>query len=416
MRYAHILLGLFVVAQIVFIPHSLRAQQIEESTKKQESAETQSEEGSQSEEGAEPEKKRRNLRFSVLGGPAYTPDYGFLVGGSTLLTFDMPKMKGNEKRSVLPFAFSLSFSNSVNVSFLVRPQLYFTNDNIRLKGDFSYTNLASNYYGVGFSHNKSVERGSTTTQYFNSQININPTLLFRLKGSDWFAGPTFHYQRDKLTDPAEGMIADADYVVAGGTASGFKTVNNGLGFSAGFDSRDIPSNAYHGVYLDVKGLVYGDYFGGDHRYQSLEIDYRQYIQLTSRGEGRTLAWNIYSENIFGDAPFTRLVTVGSPFDLRGYYQGQYRDKSAHVAIIEYRHKFFVDPVDIWSKIASRLGFVVWMGAGLLGPSPFEVEGVLPNFGAGLRIQVQPRMNFRLEMGRNPLEGQTLIYLNMTEAF
>lgn len=46
----------------------------------------------------------------------------------------------------------------------------------------------------------------------------------------------------------------------------------------------------------------------------------------------------------------------------------------------------------------------------------QIEGVLPNYGVGLRIEVQPRMNVRLDLGKNTVNNQTLFYFNMTEAF
>ncbi len=358
----------------------------------------------------------KNLRFSILGGPGYTPDYGFLVGGSALITFDMPNMKGYERRSVLPAAFSLSFGKGVSLSLVVRPQLFIKQDNIRVTGEFIYSNLSSNYYGVGYEQNKSVERGEATTQYFNSQIRVNPILLFRLAKSDWFLGPMFHLQYDKLTDPSQGVVEDLNYIAVGGDESGYTTLNNGLGLSVSYDSRDIPANAYTGIYLDFKAGVYGKYLGGEYNYQVVQFKYRQYVQLSQRTTGRTLAWSVYSDNTFGDTPFVRLSTVGSPFDLRGYYQGQYRDNSAHVAMVEYRHKFHADPVNFFSKLYNRLGFVTWAGVGLLGPAPLDIEGVLPNYGAGLRIEVQPRMNFRIDIGHSPIEKQSLVYFNMTESF
>ena len=36
----------------------------------------------------------------------------------------------------------------------------------------------------------------------------------------------------------------------------------------------------------------------------------------------------------------------------------------------------------------------------MGPTMGKIEGVLPNAGVGLRIEVQPRMNVRLDFGRN----------------
>ena len=52
----------------------------------------------------------------------------------------------------------------------------------------------------------------------------------------------------------------------------------------------------------------------------------------------------------------------------------------------------------------------------MGPAPARIEGLLPNAGIGLRIEVQPRMNIRLDFGRNFINKQNLFYFNITEAF
>ncbi|MEG1838738.1 MAG: hypothetical protein RR220_05545, partial [Bacteroidaceae bacterium] len=96
--------------------------------------------------------------------------------------------------------------------------------------------------------------------------------------------------------------------------------------------------------------------------------------------------------------------------------GQYRDKTSHVVLAEYRQMFNTDKSNFVKRMVNHLGFVVWGGSGFMGSSPVKLEGVLPNFGAGLRIEVQPRMNVRLDIGRNTVNKQTLFYFNMTEAF
>ena len=68
------------------------------------------------------------------------------------------------------------------------------------------------------------------------------------------------------------------------------------------------------------------------------------------------------------------------------------------------------------RLISHLGFAGWVGCGFMGPTLGKVEGVLPNYGLGLRIEVQPRMNVRLELGKNTVNNQTLFYFNITEAF
>ena len=65
---------------------------------------------------------------------------------------------------------------------------------------------------------------------------------------------------------------------------------------------------------------------------------------------------------------------------------------------------------------ASFGFCCLGRVRFMGPTMGKIEGVLPNAGVGLRIEVQPRMNVRLDFGRNFANDQSLFYFNMTEAF
>ena len=160
-------------------------------------------------------------------------------------------------------------------------------------------------------------------------------------------------------------------------------------------------------------LRYVKCVGSETEFNRLELDYRQYKTVGLR---KVLAWTVHSKHVFGDVPLNKYVLSGTPFDLRGYYMGQYRDKSSHIALVEYRQMFNTDKSNRFKKILSHLGFVAWGGCGFMGPNPGKIDGLLPNAGVGLRIEVQPRMNVRLDFGRNFTNGQNLFYFNMTEAF
>ena len=118
----------------------------------------------------------------------------------------------------------------------------------------------------------------------------------------------------------------------------------------------------------------------------------------------------------GDVPISDLSMIGSAYDLRGYYMGQYRDKNAITSLVEYRHMFNAGDETKFKRIISKFGFAAWAGLGTIDPDFKDWSGVMPNYGAGLRIELQPRMNFRIDIGHDPLSGQTLMYFNMTEAF
>ena len=356
----------------------------------------------------------RNFHYNILGGPSYTPDFGVLVGGSALMTFRINPKDTAMRRSVVPAALAFMFNGGLNV--FVKPQLFFKNDKFRIFGQFSYKNTQENFYGVGYDTNKNYVRSDTTSQYRYSGIQINPWFLFRIGESNFFAGPQVDITYDHITDPAKHMIDQPDYVRAGGTDEGYKNFSSGVGFLATYDTRDVPANPYKGIYLNVSGLLYEKFLGSNTNFYRIELDYRQYLNV---GKRRVLAWTVQSKHTFGkdkDIPLNKYVLTGTPFDLRGYYQGQYRDKSSHLALLEYRQMFNTDKSNLWKKILNRLGYVVWGGAGFMGPNPGKIEGVLPNAGVGLRVEVQPRMNFRLDIGRDFVNKQNLFYVNMTEAF
>ena len=355
---------------------------------------------------------QRNFHYNILGGPSYSPDFGLLVGGSALMTFSLNPKDTTLKRSVVPMAIAFMFDGGINL--FSKPQLFFKGDRFRIFGKFSYKNTVENYYGIGYDTNKNYLRSDSTSQYRYSGVQINPWFLFRLGESNFFAGPQIDINYDHFTKPGKLLTQETDYKTAGGNEHGYKNFNSGLGFLLTYDSRDVPANAYKGIYLDFRGMMYHKIFGSENNFYRLELDYRQYKEV---GKRKVIAWTAQTKNVFGDRiPLTQYALTGTPFDLRGYYQGQYRDKSSHIVMAEYRQMFNTEGKNWLQRIINHLGFVVWGGCGFMGPNPVDIEGVLPNYGVGLRIEVQPRMNVRLDLGKNTVNKQTLFYFNMTEAF
>lgn len=355
--------------------------------------------------------QKRNFHYNILGGPSFAPDYGFLVGGSALMTFSLAPSVEGQQRSVVPIAMAVMFNGGVNI--VTRPQLFFPGDRFRIFGEFTYKSTEEHFYGVGYETNRDFVRGKTTSQFRYNGFELNPWFLFRVGQSGFFLGPQIDLSLDKMTKPADGIVADATYQQAGGDAQGYRSFSSGVGVLLSYDTRDVPANAYRGVYFNVQATAYARLLGSDDNFCRTLIDYRQYLSV---GKRKVLAWTVQSKNLFGDIPLGKYALTGTPFDLRGYYMGQYRDKTSHVVLAEYRQMINTDKRNFVMRMLNHVGFTVWGGCGFMGPNPVDIQGVLPNVGLGLRIEVQPRMNLRLDFGRNMVNKQNLFYFNMTEAF
>ena len=111
-------------------------------------------------------------------------------------------------------------------------------------------------------------------------------------------------------------------------------------------------------------MMYQKFLGSDNNFYRLEIDYRQYKTLRKRG---VLAWTAQTKNVFGDVPLNKYALSGTPFDLRGYYMGQYRDKSSHVVMAEYRQMINTDKGNWVKRMAQPCGLCGLGGMRIHGP-------------------------------------------------
>lgn len=343
---------------------------------------------------------------SVLGGPSYTPEASLGVGGAMLMSFRMDKKDTVSQRSFLPIGFNLSLNGTIVVAG--SGTFFFYEDKYRLYMKYSYRNEPANYYGKGMETIENTPRGSETTGFHKTLFQLNPRFVWQARPGLFFGGlADINYTRSTDMNPV--MLADP-YV----NRFNPSYLNVGLGALLQYDTRDDVATPSRGFLVSGSGKVYGKAFGGAYDYQIVELEYRQFVPLFRRRS--VLGWTAKTQIGFNEIPFTELPMFGSPFDLRGYYWGKYRDKSMAYGIVEYRHMFGSNEAFERGTFWSKLGFVVWGGAGTIGDTPLDWKKWKLNYGIGIRIQIQKNKNFRMDFGREPGVKGILFYMNMTEAF
>jgi len=343
-------------------------------------------------------------RFTPFIAPSVSPEIDFMLVAGGLYAYKLNPNDTAVQPSTLPF--SIGYSTNKSFLFNLRPNIFFDQDRYRVRGDIWVKDMPYNYWGVGYDKNSSIEQGESTTSFWRywSQIDL---IFNRQITGDLYAGLAIDHGVTKASQLSPRMKTD-DNVMDDGTE--IKTT--GLGLNAEYDSRDLIVNPYDGMFLNINWIHYNEILGSQFDYSTITFDYRQYESIVRKG--RTLAWQLKSRISNGDVPWPEMSQLGTPFDLRGYIWGQYRDEEMIFGLVEYRHMFLRKNPDEDGSFISKHGAVVWVGSGSVAPALDEFQHVLPNAGIGYRFEIQSRMNARLDFGIG--KSTSAFYVSFNEAF
>ncbi len=336
--------------------------------------------------------------------PSYTPETQFLLSGGGLITFKTYKDKLLNLSSI---PFSVGYSSNGSFSVRVVNVIYWKGDNIRSIGEFQLRDMPDNYWGVGYDKANTIPKTDTTTAYTRNYWRFYQRLMFRTKNKI-FVGFVVDINRTRAMDLNNRMAKDEDVL-----ADGTDIFNTGIGVEVSYDSRDFVQNAYSGVFISGIFTTYAKYLGGNTSFNIIDLDYRQYQSI--KRKRRTLAWQVKGRFSFnGNTPWTDKSMLGGLENMRGYTMGRFRDDNMIFSTLEYRHMFKRKKLNKKGNYNSRFGYVAWVGAGSVAPSVGQLSDWLPNAGVGLRAELQPRMNIRIDYGW--AKGENGVYITFAEVF
>ncbi|MEN8137397.1 MAG: BamA/TamA family outer membrane protein [Bacteroidota bacterium] len=346
--------------------------------------------------------KNGDFMISPIIAPGYTPELGFMIAAGGLTSFKTDKSDPDLLRSSLPFTVAYTTTSALVANAILTS--YWLDDKLRINGDFWYKDMPDHYWGVGYQNNYNAYKSDSTTAYNRKWWWFNPRFLYQVK-KNYFVGLNVDYNSTQGSDAAAPVSNENNYKEFKN-----KPMNSGLGLILRYDSRDIPVDAWKGVLVDFRYTNYNTAFGGDNNYNVYQLDYRQFETLSRKGQ--VLAWQAKVRIAEGEVPYGEMSQLGTPFDLRGYTWGRYRNNDMFFFIAEYRHTFLKDTGDL-----SKHGVVAWIGSGTVFDSETIKDNTnrwLPNFGIGYRFELQPRMNLRLDYGIG--RESSGFYFNFNQAF
>lgn len=239
-------------------------------------------------------------------------------------------------------------------------------------GLIGFRKFPENYWGIGAaSPDSAVERVDMT------RLEVEARGL-RMVRNNLYLGMRVKLQHVLDVEPTAGGLIETQRPAGhdGGLAWG-------LGPAFSRDTRDNPLNPKRGMYLSLSTLGFSKAIGSKYRFTRTEVDWRTYLRPTPK---HVLAFQGYSLLQTGTPPLRLLGLMGSDRDMRGYYQGRYRDQNYLALQAEYRLPLF------W-----RFGLTAFVGAGEVWnwQETYRLQVLKYTTGAGIRFLMDRKDNVNL---------------------
>lgn len=330
------------------------------------------------------------IDFGFLPGPLYTPELKLGIGLAAIGLYKTDREDQEERVS----SFSITGFGSITkaIGLVAENQTFFLRDRVRFFIDGKIFDAPEKYWGIGYDQNADDD---SEEEYTDVTFQISPRVYHRVWNA-LYLGAGWDYIRNQALDTDAGGLFYQD------NPHGTEVYSSGYSLHIMSDTRDSVLNAYEGHLLNLNYYDYKESFGSETDYSVTEFTFNKYNAVSDKD---VLAFQFFVRSADHDVPWSRLSKIGGASQMRGYWEGRYRDKKMITSQIEYRRKLY------W-----RHGIVLWLGAGAIAPSfdEFESGQILPNAGIGYRLAFKNRSNVRLDLGF----GKDMVgfYFNVNEAF
>jgi outer membrane protein assembly factor BamA len=323
-------------------------------------------------------KEKSPNRFKVVGLPVvfYTPDTKWGGGAGGLSTFNFKSDSLRARRSSVTVGVVYTQLKQVLLYFPF--QLFPQNQKYWIAGEIGYYRYIFNYFGTGNDIPRDfIEKYDAT--FPRIRLNLSKKIAPNLYAGLRYAFDDFDFTR---RDPMGLLVLDQVPGSNGGRISGV-----GAGFN--YDTRNSIFFPTKGVLAE--GVLYAESkaTGSQFKYQRLSFDVAKYFPMGKK-QG-VLALNAASVFSFGDVPFHQMPVIGGTKRMRGYFEGEYRDKHLLLLQGEFRQPLF------W-----RIGAVAFGGLGMVGRDfgALRLQNTRYNYGAGLRFVLDKaqKINVRADYG------------------
>lgn len=336
-----------------------------------------------------------NKRVNFLAIPAVyvSPETNWAFGASGSVSFKTSFKNDPNTRTSIIQALGIYTLNKQYVGSL-DATIYFPKEKYILYGNCSYSYFPDKFWGVGpHTINTDIERYSTNQLALFAHLKRKVVKRF-------FAGLIYDYRHVyNMHYWAHGNI-DTNFV------EGREPYDlSGGGISLSYDTRNNTFYPSKGFFVQAQLVEYNKAIGSGYDIFKCVAEARYFRQLHKYVISATQLYAIVND---GTTPLKSLAALGGSDNLRGFYQGRFRDKVYMSLISELRF-----------PVTEHIGFTVFGGTGNVSSSvpSFDFSSLKYSFGGGLRlaIRTKDRLNLRIDYGYSDRYNNGF-YFTIGEAF
>lgn len=340
------------------------------------------------------------VKYSPLPIITYSSLTDWLFGVTKINSFRIGD-KDNSDTTIQPSTITglAYFTLNQQFKFVVTSKLMFGHNKYQSQTEVMYINFPEYYFGVG-NDTKSSDSCLVSTQ------NFAIIQGFSMKFSEnWYVGIKYEFNNYIEVD-----TMSYDNSVEGSCNIDVSNLPDNEGIQSGFgimiarETRDNRFNARKGSHFSFEYLNFSKSLGSKFSYNSFIIEYSKYVTPI---KWLTIAGQVYTEAKFGDVPIQSLARMGGSDQMRGLYDGRFRDHTMITTQVELRFPLY------WI-----FGGTLFTGLGEVAPTygDYTWDGIKLTYGLGLRLMVyEPtRTNLRFDVGF--FENKPLFFFTFSEAF
>lgn len=360
--------------------------------------------------------KRKN---SFIIAPLVTngPETSWAFGAASAYIFRTDKSDTSLRASTFPIGILYTLNNQIIGG--LGANIFFPKEAYIFRFESSFSKFPDKFWGLG---NKTESREAQFEKYTFTQIFLNPQFYKKIK-KNLFVGIGYNLQtvfdintnlpRNALNNtqlPESYFITDNVVGIANNPYTNYFT--SGIEAIFNYDSRN---NAYipdKGELIRLRFSQFYKFTLSDYNFVFFELDYRKFIKV---GKKSTFGFNSYMMLTFGEVPFRNLPSLGGRNNMRGYYDGRFRDKKFFCFQGEYRFPIWWRFSGVgflgFGRVANKLEDFVSNGTN------FSLDGFKISFGGGLRFAILPKekLNIRVDYGFG-IVGPGAFSIVLAEAF